>query len=106
MKTIVAIFALIVAVSAAPTQITDNNVGDIINVGIKADLDLVNKIDIDKYSVDVLLRNLQAILLRGGGGGLDLDFDRPAVPPPMPALPKEISPEMIQAFMKSIQNGK
>ncbi|KAG5683800.1 hypothetical protein PVAND_013064 [Polypedilum vanderplanki] len=38
-KIIFITLAVIVAVSAAPSQISSNNAGDIVNVGIKADLD-------------------------------------------------------------------
>ncbi|KAL7026732.1 hypothetical protein ACKWTF_005144 [Chironomus riparius] len=85
---------------AAPSQITDNNVGDIINVGIDADLNLSNKINVDKYSLDVLVKNLQAILL----GDINLpnlnDDDRF---PGLPTKGLEISPELIQAFLKKMQ---
>jgi len=43
--TIVCFFALIVAISAAPTKISSNNVGDIISVGVNANLDIDSNID-------------------------------------------------------------
>lgn len=64
---LIALFAIIVVISAAPSQITNNNVGDIVNVGIDADLDIVNKIDLTKVNIEVILRNLQAIILALGG---------------------------------------
>ena len=100
MKIFIALCAIISVITAAPSQITDNNVGDIINVGIDADLNLSNKINVDKYSLDVLVKNLQAILL----GDIDLpnlnDDDRF---PGLPTKGLEISPELIQAFLKKMQ---
>jgi hypothetical protein len=91
MKIVIALLALVVAISAAPTQINDNNVGDIVNVGVKANLDVVNNIDYTRVNVDVLVKILQSLLIQGGdrnGGGI---------------LPANISPEMIQQFMQAMQ---
>lgn len=62
------IFALVAAVYSAPTDISDNNIGDIINVGINADLNVQNQIDLTSVSFEFIRRNWQAILLSLGGG--------------------------------------
>lgn len=59
---IAAAFALIVAVAAAPTSITGNNIGDIVTVGINADLKLNNTINQDIVAVLFALLNQQAIV--------------------------------------------
>lgn len=64
---LIVLLALVVVISAAPSKISNNNVGDIVNVGIKADLDLVNKIDFTKVDVNVILKNLQALIVALGG---------------------------------------
>lgn len=101
MKIFIALFAIVAVISAAPTQITDNNVGDIINVGIDADLNLSNKINVDKYSLDVLIKNLQAILI--GDVNLPNLNDDDSRFPGLPTKGLEISPELIQAFLKNMQ---
>ena len=95
MKAII-LLALIVATSAAPTSISDNNVGDMINVHVNADVDLTNQISMGSISADLVYRNLQSIIFGLGG------IDRPgSTPPPWPT--KEISPEMIAAFIKQLE---
>jgi hypothetical protein len=65
----VIIFTLIAAVYAAPTSIQDNNIGDIVNVNIDANLDVANNIDLTSVDVSLIWRNLQAILLGGDRNG-------------------------------------
>lgn len=69
MKIFVFVFALVVIASSAPTSITDNNVGDIVNVGIKAKLDQTNDISLQALKAEFIYKNLQAIILALGGGG-------------------------------------
>lgn len=101
MKIFIVLCAIVAVISAAPTQITDNNVGDIINVGIDADLNLSNKINVDKYSLDVLIKNLSAILI--GDVNLPNLNDDDSRFPGLPTKGLEISPELIQAFLKNMQ---
>ena len=68
MKTIlIVLFAIIVVIAAAPSQISNNNVGDIVNVGVTADLDIINKVDFTKVDIDIILKNLQALIVALGG---------------------------------------
>lgn len=69
MKIFVFVFALIVAISTAPTSITDNNVGDIINVGIHANLNQTNDISLQALKAEFIYKNLQAIILALNGDG-------------------------------------
>lgn len=68
-KIIIFVLALVVAISAAPTSITDNNVGDIVNVGIKANLNQTNDISVQALKAEFIYKNLQAIILALGGNG-------------------------------------
>lgn len=64
-------FTLFVAVTAAPTAINDNNIGDIVNVNVDANLDVANTIDLTSVDVSLVWRNLQAILLGNRDGNRD-----------------------------------
>ncbi|CRL04163.1 CLUMA_CG017274, isoform A [Clunio marinus] len=81
----ITLFALIAAVYSAPTQVSDNNVGDIITVGINAKLDIDSTINQDIVSIIVKIMNDQRI--RVGGGGLPFDQS-------------QITPEMIEQFRR------
>lgn len=59
----ITLFALIAAVCAAPTSISDNNVGDIVTVGVNAKLDISSKIDQNIVNVIVALLNQQGIII-------------------------------------------
>jgi large-conductance mechanosensitive channel len=80
MKIIISVLALAVVISAAPTSITDNNVGDIVNVGIHASLDQTNDISLQALKAEFIYKNLQAIILAlngdnsGPGGKFKLCF--------------------------------
>ncbi|KAG5683797.1 hypothetical protein PVAND_013061 [Polypedilum vanderplanki] len=60
---IVLLLAFIAAVLTAPTQIESNNVGDVVSVNVDANIDLKNEMDINKYTLDVLFKNIQKILI-------------------------------------------
>lgn len=95
----VTLLALIAAVSAAPVSVSDNNIGNIVTVGVNANLSLKNEINQDIINVIVALLNQQAIVVGtpGGGGGDDI------VGGPTPTLPKlNITPEMIEKFKSLI----
>lgn len=76
MRTLVLIAALVAVVCTAPTSIDDNNIGDIVNVGVHANLDVQNNIDVTRISAEAIWRNLQSIIL-----GLDRGNDGPTRPP-------------------------
>ena len=86
----IVVIALIAAVSSAPTQISDNNVGDIITVGINANLNLSNQVDMDIVNVIVGLINQQAAV-----GPLDGPVALPAL-----SSTKNISPELLESIKR------
>jgi hypothetical protein len=61
-----ALLAFIAAVYAAPTSIQDNNIGDIVTVGINLKANITNKIDQDIVNVIVALLNQQGIVIAPG----------------------------------------
>lgn len=72
------IFATIIAIiHSAPTQISDNNVGDIINVDISADVDV-------QTSVDVTVFNMILSWINKELGFVRLDEDGNVIPPNLP----------------------
>lgn len=88
----IVVIALIAAVSSAPTQITDNNVGDIITVGINANLNLSNQVDMDIVNVIVGLINQQAAV-----GSLN---EAETVAVPFVPSTKTISPELLESIKR------
>lgn len=64
MKIVAIMFlAFTAAVWSAPTKISDNNIGDIINVYVNADLKVSNEIDQTFVNVIVALLNQQGIAI-------------------------------------------
>lgn len=102
MNFLLLIFAsLAVGVCSAPMQVSDNNIGDIITLGVKADLNLTNQIDATKFDFLAQFRNLQNVAL-GGGGGRNLSPNSQKSAFNMPA----ISPEMFQNFGKLLSESQ
>lgn len=62
----VLILALIVTVWAAPTSISDNNIGDIVNVYVSANLNVSNRVDQDIVNVILGYLNQQAVVVAPG----------------------------------------
>lgn len=103
MKFVLLIFVLAVGVYSAPTDISDNNMGDIITVGVKADLDLNNQIDATVIDFLAQFAQLQNIGIGGGGGRNDYLGSLPhKAANKMPA----ISPEMFQNFAKLLSESQ
>lgn len=53
----ITLLALIAAVVSSPTSISDNNIGDIVTVGVNAKLELSNKSDQNIISIIAALLN-------------------------------------------------
>lgn len=87
------LFAAFVATAfAGPINVSDNNVGDIVTVGINANLEISNQVEQNIIAVILAYLNDQSIVIGRPGGD-----DEVAVP--LPAAPKfEITPEMIETF--------
>lgn len=101
MKFLILIFALLaVGVFSAPTQISDNNIGDIITVGVKADLNLNSQIDATIVDFLAQFRNLQNVGIGGGSRNLNPFSQKTAFK--MPAL----SPETFQNFAKLLSESQ
>jgi hypothetical protein len=71
----VILLAFVAAAVAGPTSISENNVGDIVNVKVDASLDISNKVDQTIVNVLAAYLNRQSIGI-GGGNGDDSDDDR------------------------------
>ena len=64
----VILLAFVAATIAGPVSIQDNNVGDIVTVGISGKIDISNKVDQDIVNVIVALLNQQAIVVAPSDG--------------------------------------
>jgi hypothetical protein len=73
---LLAFVALVAAGDDGPTKISDNNMGDIITVGVQAKAKIDNKIDATMIKVLLEFLNKQKISVGRGGGG-----DYPNYPP-------------------------
>lgn len=82
----VLLLAFVAAVVAGPVSVSDNNVGDIVSVGINANVQLSNNIEQNIISVIVALLNQQVIAV-GGQAGQAPSADAPRL---------NITPEMIE----------
>lgn len=82
----VLLLAFVAAVASGPVSISDNNVGDIVTVGVNANLELSNKVEQNIISVIVALLNQQAIAL-GQADAAPADGYAPKI---------KITPEMIE----------
>lgn len=81
---------VIAAVAAAPINVSDNNVGDIITVGVNANLDISNQVEQNIIGVILALLNNQSLTVGGQDG---------ESPIPLPAKSKlEITPEMVETI--------
>jgi hypothetical protein len=81
----IALFACIAAAVAGPIEVSDNNIGNIVTVGLSANAVLSNQVDQTIVNVILALLNQQAAVVATDG----------AAPAAAPALP-EITPEMIE----------
>lgn len=109
----ITLLACIAAVSANPVNVSNNNIGDIVTVGINANAVLSSQIDQNIFSVIAALLNQQAIGVSAGQNALEESAPAEApeeVPEPkdvqVPAasaevveqLRKQISPELVEKF--------
>jgi hypothetical protein len=91
----IALLAFVATAIAGPVSISDNNVGDIVTVGINANAQLSNQVDQTIVNVLLGLLNQQAVVVAPSA-------DTAAAPVETPKLP-EITPAMIEkvkAFLK------
>lgn len=101
---IVAVFliSLALGVFSAPTDISDNNIGDIITVGVKADLNLKNDISASLFNLLGARTNGQSIGINRNRGNQDFQplMKRASMPSISPDFIKNIS-KMLSESQKS-----
>lgn len=77
----VILLAFVATTYASPTSIKDNNIGDIITVGIKANVELSNHVEQNIISIIAALLNQQAIVVGRGGNDGPTPAEQPAALP-------------------------
>ena len=82
----IALFACIAAAFAGPIAVNDNNIGNIVTVGLSANAVLSNQVDQTIVNVILAFLNQQAAIVTPADGIAPLDA---------PKIP-EITPEMIE----------
>lgn len=73
------VVAVLTTVLAGPVSITDNNVGDIVSVGVNANLDVSNQLEVNILSILALLLNQNL-----GGVSIPTPPNLDGVPKPAP----------------------
>ena len=104
----ITLFAFVAAAIAAPTNISGNNVGDVVTVGINANAVFSNSINQNILSVIAALLNQQAIGVAPGQSGSDgndhFENEIPQIkdievsPEVVDKIKEHITPEMIEKF--------
>lgn len=83
----IVLLAFVAAAVAGPVSVSDNNVGDVVSVKVKADLDINNKINQTLVNVIVAYLNRES-------GVINVDDEGR---PQAPNLPRNvITPEMVE----------
>jgi hypothetical protein len=112
MKIIFAIVLLIVSTTAAPVSISNNNIGDIVTVGVGLNAVLSNNVEANIITVLAALLNQQALAADIGVNDHDHDHNHVSNESLIPVAPQvdeataedsenknfEITPEMISAL--------
>lgn len=91
---LIAFIAAVYAAPSGPVSISDNNIGDIVTIGVNAKLDISSHIDQNIVNVIVALLN-QQILAVGGADGQDA-VEAPKI---------QITPEMIEKVKTMMNNN-
>jgi hypothetical protein len=60
---VILLLAFVVAAIASPTSVSDNNIGDIVTVGVNANLEVSNQVDQTIVNVLLALLNQQAVVV-------------------------------------------
>jgi len=98
----IALLAFAAAVSANPINVSGNNVGDIVTVGVNLNAVLSNSVDQNIVNVIAAILNQQAIAVGGGEEASQV----PAVPEVPEVLSQmHITPEMIEKFTKLMKTN-
>jgi hypothetical protein len=84
---LIATLAAVLVSADSPSQITGNNVGDLVSVDINAKANIDNNVDVGIFNV--LLKFLSRSNVQvGGGDGINLPNFPPLNPPEWPVLPE------------------
>lgn len=84
----ITLLAFVALAASSPVQISDNNVGDIVTVGVNANANLSNHVEQNIISIIVALLNQQGIAVGlPGRDGAEANNDVPKL---------QITPEMIE----------
>jgi len=111
---VITLSCLIASISAAPTQITDNNIGDIVNVGVRANVDVSSQVDVTLINImaKLLSQNLINVNLPQPIDPTEVPIETTLAPiettlnpfhPAIQNIPK-ITPEMIEQFRGLLTN--
>lgn len=90
------LISLFCGVFSAPTNISENNIGDIITVDVKADLNLKNDISASLFNLLGARTNAQSLGINRGRRNQDY----------MPLGRSPISPDFIKNFSKMISENQ
>jgi hypothetical protein len=104
----IVLFAFIATVNCqggeGPTKISGNNVGDIVTVGVNADVDIKNEIDAFLLSLILVAKNQQALVvapLNEPAADNNANSDIPALPQPL-----AVDPKMIESFIRKFSEKR
>ena len=110
MKFAVAIFTILAAfavINANPISVSNNNMGDIVTVGVNANLQATSDINVNIITAILALLNQQALIVSPQAAG---DVQPPTglsslITPEMlsEAKKNKITPEMIEGFKQMLQ---
>lgn len=84
----ITLLAFVALANAGPINVSDNNVGDIVSVGINANLEISNKVNQNIISIIVALLDQDLGVIRIPEGGPQA--------PNLPDIPEWVTPEMIE----------
>lgn len=85
----VILLALVAAINAAPINVSDNNIGDIITVGIKGSIDIQNEVNQDIINVIIAMVNQQLGVIVAPGSAAEEEYA---------SQHNRLTPEMIEKF--------
>jgi hypothetical protein len=116
MKSALVLLSLVAAIAAAPTQISENNVGNIITVGVNADVDVSSQVDVTVLAFLAALMNQQLTVANLGLAAPSEDEIPMAQPsneipivnneiPQQPQMPR-LTPDMILKAKQYLENMK
>lgn len=105
---IVALLSVIALTSGAPSQITNNNVGDIVNVGVHGTIDFNNQVDLTLVNIILGFLSSQNAIVVAPADEVEAAqgavlADQSAMMADQPSLPK-FSPEVLESFKNYLKD--